>query len=69
MQCGFFCVIYRYYSVMGLYTGGLIFGGGGVRGGAYIRNGVNISHLMGFSGGAGGYIRKFTVSSQNHQEV
>ena len=22
MQCGFFCVIYRYYSVMGLYTGG-----------------------------------------------
>ena len=43
MQCGFFYVIYRYYSVMGLYTGGLIFGGGR----AYIRNGVNVSNLMG----------------------
>ena len=42
MQCGFVCVIYRYYSVMGLYTGGLIFGG------AYIRNGVNVSNLMGY---------------------
>ncbi len=44
MQCGFFCVIYRYYSVMGLYTGGLIFWGGGK---AYTRNGVNVSNLMG----------------------
>ena len=41
MQYGYFCVIYRYYSVMGLYTGGLIFGG------AYIWNGVNVSNLMG----------------------
>ena len=50
MQSGYFCVIYQYYSVMGLYTGGFIFGG------AYIWNGVNVSNSDGLIDG-GAYIR------------